>query len=325
MRETIRLLIILLSFLVSVNVLGVAENRCSAATYEATGKWSYSLTNEWIDGVCYWNRPLDGTVVITQTGDNVEVVDSYNGAVYTGTVSGTNYTMSGSYPDEGGTTTITINLSLTSNTSGSGSWTVHWTDGTYNCNGGADISIIRISDEVAIATGDMDGNGNDEVIVDFGPGIGLWVRMNNSTWVQLHTLSPELITCGDMDGNGQEDVIVDFGPGIGLVVRMNNSTWVQLHTLSPELITCGDMDGNGQEDVIVDFGPGIGLWVRMNNTRPMPGPKSTITSSCPFPSISPHVINSGDRVCSCTHVLLFMRTQHMGEAAYSISRVDYMR
>jgi hypothetical protein len=50
--------------------------------------------------------------------------------------------------------------------------------------------------------------------------------MNNSTWVQLHTLSPEIITTGDLDVGGQEDVIIDFGVH-GTWVRMNNSTWVK--------------------------------------------------------------------------------------------------
>ena len=35
--------------------------------------------------------------------------------------------------------------------------------------------------------------------------------MNNSTWVQLHTLSPETMTTGDIDGGGSADVILDFG------------------------------------------------------------------------------------------------------------------
>ncbi len=77
--------------------------------------------------------------------------------------------------------------------------------------------------------GDMDGNGQDEVIIDFGKA-GIWIRMNNSTWVKLHDLSPEIITTGDMDGNGLDDVIIDFGR-FGIHVRMNNSTWVQLPTL----------------------------------------------------------------------------------------------
>ena len=134
---------LLVCFVFVIISLYVVWKQCDAATYDATGTWSFSLTNNWINGVCYWNRPLGGTIVITQTGDNVQVVDNYNGTTYTGTVSGTNYNTSGSYSDEGGTTTITINITLTSNTTGSGSWTVHWTNGIYSCDGGADISITK--------------------------------------------------------------------------------------------------------------------------------------------------------------------------------------
>ncbi len=39
---------------------------------------------------------------MTQTGDTVKVVDRYNLATYTGTVSGNNFTAIGLYADEGG-------------------------------------------------------------------------------------------------------------------------------------------------------------------------------------------------------------------------------
>ncbi len=114
-----------------------------------------------------------------------------------------------------------------------------------------------------IVTGDIDGSGEDDIIVDFGS-LGTWVRMNDSTWAQLHTLSPETMASGDIDGGGSADVILDFG-GLGTWVLMNNSTWVQLHTLSPETMTTGDIDGGGLDDIIIDFG-GLGTWVRMNNS-----------------------------------------------------------
>jgi len=47
----------------------------------------------------------------------------------------------------------------------------------------------------------MDSNGQDEVIIDFGPGFGIWVRLNNSSLVQLHALSPETMVTGDVDGS----------------------------------------------------------------------------------------------------------------------------
>jgi hypothetical protein len=52
--------------------------------------------------------------------------------------------------------------------------------------------------------------------------------MNNSTWIKLHTLSPDTVTTGDIDGNGRDDVIIDFGPGHGIRILMNSSTWKSL-------------------------------------------------------------------------------------------------
>jgi hypothetical protein len=70
------------------------------------------------------------------------------------------------------------------------------------------VKLHDLSSET-ITTGDMDNNGQDEVIIDFGrPGI--WILMNNDLingWVKLHDLSSETITTGDMDGNGLGEVI----------------------------------------------------------------------------------------------------------------------
>ncbi len=126
--------------------MGAYEYTGEIVDYDATGTWSYSLSNEWIGGVCSWPRDMTGTLAITQTGDSVEAVDSYNWTTYTGTVSGRNSTVSGSYPESGGTTTVTVHLALCYSTSYSSYLTVHWTDGNYVCDGGADISITKVWD-----------------------------------------------------------------------------------------------------------------------------------------------------------------------------------
>ncbi|WPB74615.1 M57 family metalloprotease [Archangium violaceum] len=114
--------------------------------------------------------------------------------------------------------------------------------------------------------GDLDGNGVEDLIVDF-VGSGLWVRYNNaSTWTLVHGAQDmRHVTVGDLDGNGVEDLIVDF-VGSGLWVRYNNaSTWTLVHgAYDMRHATVGDLDGNGVEDLIVDF-VGSGLWVRYNN------------------------------------------------------------
>ena len=134
----------------------------------------------------------------------------------------------------------------------------------------------------SMTTGDMDADGQDDVIIDFGPH-GIWLRMNDSTWAKLHSLSPETMTTGDMDADGQDEVIIDFGNPYGLWLRMNNSSWVKLHNLSPESIKTGDMDGNGQDEVIIDFGNPYGLWLRMNNS-----------SWLKLHNLSPEIMTTGD-------------------------------
>ncbi len=107
---------------------------------------------------------------------------------------------------------------------------------TYKASDGSlDSNLATVTITVTPATND--------VVIDFGPGIGIWVRFNNATWNQLHTISPDTMVTGDMDGTGQDEVIIDFGPGIGIWVRLNNSSFFQLHTLSPDTMVTGNVDG----------------------------------------------------------------------------------
>ena len=57
-------------------------------------------------------------VSVTQSGNNVSV--EINGEVFTGTVSDATYTGTASYPEDGGTTTVTVTFTLTSNSGGRG-------------------------------------------------------------------------------------------------------------------------------------------------------------------------------------------------------------
>jgi len=95
----------------------------------------------------------------------------------------------------------------------------------------------------SMTTGDMDGNGLDEVIIDFGSPYGIWIWLNNSTWVKLHSLSAESMITGYLDNNALADVIIDFGEGVGIWARMNNDSWIKLHSISAEGMVTGDIDG----------------------------------------------------------------------------------
>ncbi len=46
----------------------------------------------------------------------------------------------------------------------------------------------------------IDPAPKDDVVIDFGPGVGTWKWMNDSAWVPLHGLSPEVMVTGNVDG-----------------------------------------------------------------------------------------------------------------------------
>jgi len=52
----------------------------------------------------------------------------------------------------------------------------------------------------AFTAGHIDSNGKADLIIDFGPGIGLWQYANNTTWKALHPSSPTLMATGNVDG-----------------------------------------------------------------------------------------------------------------------------
>jgi len=87
-----------------------------------------------------------------------------------------------------------------------------------------------------VITTDLDGNGQADVVVNFGPPYGLWVLMNNQSWVKLHELSPVSITTTRLDDNAKQDLVIDFGPSYGIWEWMNNQSWMKLHDLSAKQI-----------------------------------------------------------------------------------------
>jgi uncharacterized delta-60 repeat protein len=114
-------------------------------TYDATGTWTYSTTNNWVDpgtAGCLPDEDETGTVSITQSEENVTMVDDH-GHTWTGAVTGPDYTLSTTYPEEDGTTTVTGDFALSSSTSGSGTTGWFWTDGFLSCNGGNDLNITK--------------------------------------------------------------------------------------------------------------------------------------------------------------------------------------
>jgi hypothetical protein len=91
--------------------------------------------------------------------------------------------------------------------------------------------------------------------------------LNNNSWDQLHTLSPESMEVGNVDGSGSDEVIIDFGYQYGIWMRKNDNSWVKLHcSISPESMVTGNLDGLSMGDTAASIqGP-----VSQNNTMPLP-------------------------------------------------------
>ncbi len=120
-----------------------------SATYDATGTWSFSISNPWVDtgnvpGCSTQIIDTDTTVVI-QTGDTFTM--TLMGRTAQGTVSGSTYSASDSYPERGGTATLSVSMTLSSETSGAGTLTWVWKLGFLSCNGGSDLAIAKLDND----------------------------------------------------------------------------------------------------------------------------------------------------------------------------------
>ena len=116
-----------------------------------------------------------------------------------------------------------------------------------------------------IASGDLDGNTNDEAIGGFS-GRGLLARYNNrAPWRKLHDAVPLRIAVGDFNGEQTDDLAADFGSA-GLWARVDDGAWKKIHPSTSGGLEVGDLDGDGNDDLIADL-KAAGLWVRFNNAK----------------------------------------------------------
>jgi sugar lactone lactonase YvrE len=109
-----------------------------------------------------------------------------------------------------------------------------------------------------------DGN-RDLLVIDFGPGVGVWDWGRESDgsefWFQLHSSSPRAMVGIDRDGDAQVEAGVFDFTGYGLwLYDGDQNQWSPLHALSSSHLAAADLDGVAGEELIVDF-PGYGLWV----------------------------------------------------------------
>lgn len=149
------------------------------------------------------------------------------------------------------------------------SFTVSPPGATLGALSPGDIAGVRAAYPQALGTGcglEPARCRKNDLLVDFGAPSGIWLRRNDTTWVQVHGTPSRLLANGDVDGNGKSDPLIDFGPPYGLWLWMNGASWRQIHSASAESITAADLDGDGRTDYVVDFGAALGLWAYTNDS-----------------------------------------------------------
>lgn len=125
-------------------------------------------------------------------------------------------------------------------------------------NDNSSSSVLHADTAEAVATGDVDNNGEDDVIASFlagsGPGGtgGTFISRNQGALVLLDSKIAEQIAVGNFDGIDGADLFLDFGVD-GLWFSLNDTAVTQLTVESPVTMAVGDMDNSGQDDVVVSF------------------------------------------------------------------------
>lgn len=81
-------------------------------------------------------------LTVEQDGNNLIVKDT-SGNEFRGTISGNTLVWSGSYPEDGGTTTSSINATISGNSiTGTSRWS--WADGVDSCSGTSEFHAAKI-------------------------------------------------------------------------------------------------------------------------------------------------------------------------------------
>lgn len=129
---------------------------------------------------------------------------------------------------------------------------------------------------VDVATGDVDGDGTDEVITGTGPNSGSHVRIFEpngqvkSAFFAYPGYSTGVnVSAGDIDGDGTDEIITGTGPGWATHVRAFklDGTPVAGFFAYPGNpfgvdVAAGDLDDDGIDEIVTSAGPGGGSHIR---------------------------------------------------------------
>jgi hypothetical protein len=100
---------------------------------------------------------------------------------------------------------------------------------------------LHTSSPLTMTAGDLNGDGADDVIMDFGPPYGIWIWSGNTFWIPWQTIGlVKSMATVDLNGDGWDELIADFGP-FGVYTWRIVQGWTLFHPLSPEAIVTGEL------------------------------------------------------------------------------------
>jgi|GEM_PF-422376 len=129
---------------------------------------------------------------------------------------------------------------------------------------------------VNVAAGDVNGDGQADIIVGAGPGSGPHVKVfNGETGAEIMSFFPYAanfaggvrVAAGDVNGDGRADIITASGPGVGQHVKAFSgndgaeirSFFAYNSTFAGGVnVATGDVDGDGRPEIITGTGSGTG-------------------------------------------------------------------
>jgi len=158
---------------------------------DISGSWSVSSTVDATacgDGIYVENYLLN---VTSQSGNAITYTS--NGNSFTGSLSGNKLTSSGSYPENGGTTTGSTTLTIDnvcSSLSGTASWS--WTNGVTSCSGTSQVSGTRInSTGCGNVSSNVDAESEPNDAINIANVLTAGVPMQGSTSITSPTIEDD--------------------------------------------------------------------------------------------------------------------------------------